>query len=690
MSVKLNISRLETDYAGQYDYDNEFVPELQNAGASISREEIDGDTYMVIDGLETQETIDILNGLLIDGNADDYVIIDQSATDTDAIEPEENIAECTGNDCNPEFIDECDDDFIGESDDEYASIVVDFDSINENTSNIQKPEKKEAIPGVDFPLYENVKTNTEKMNKIIPGVDFPLYEDADIQKNPKRFDSRRDDFELNEAFKGISKPTNKKRGCCPPNGSYRSLNEALKAKDEKQQGKLDKSVKSIEDIIKSVKSTTIGAHEAAEALKKLKKEQRVLKSIEGENGNFNIDDVHGAKSALKAIANTSDENEKEVNKLYKAMKEKVENALIKRQKYLYENVTVNGHNLKDATLEGLNKLLTEAIKAKAKITNKLTKAINESVDTSSIKATLAKQNKLIRILEDEITYRVAASKRFAELNEDDNFESGTSGGSFTDDDLKNMFGNIDDTSSEDSTKSEENKDESSSKSEENKSEENKSEETEEVELSSINITLANKDAAEELKQKCIDAGIPEDAIEIEDETEENTENSDNTENSEENSDENKDENKDENSEENNNNSETPNESLKNNPNLKKLLEDEETNGDNTENTEDNNEESTEDENGVHFILTNTDYVDQLAQVLKDSYDISTEEFEEMIGGQIVNDENKDENSDENKDENSDENKDKNSDENKDENKDENSEDDNKISSDDLGNLFQGL
>ena len=108
MSVKLNISRLETDYAGQYDYDNEFVPELQNAGASISREEIDGDTYMVIDGLDTQEIMNILSGLLIDDNAEDYTIIDQSAADTDVIDPEENIAECTGNDCNPDFIDECD------------------------------------------------------------------------------------------------------------------------------------------------------------------------------------------------------------------------------------------------------------------------------------------------------------------------------------------------------------------------------------------------------------------------------------------------------------------------------------------------------------------------------------------------------------------------------------------------------
>lgn len=687
MSVKLNISRLETDYAGQYDYDNEFVPELQNAGAVISREEIDGDTYMVIDGLDTQEIMNILSGLLIDDNAEDYTIIDQAPAAAEIIDPAENVAECNGNDCNPDFIEECGEDFIGESDDEYASIVVDFDALNEDAKPASKPakpvSKHTAVPGVDFPLYENVRSQHMSTNRI------------------NDFD---DDRELNEAFKGISKPANKKGGCCPPNGGkLRSLNEALKARDEKQQGKLDKSVKSIEDIIKSVKNTTIGKHEAAEAIAKLKKEQRVLKAIEGEDGkHLGVEDVRGVKGALATIANTSEENAKEVEKL-KAMKEKVENALRNRQAYLYENVTINGRNLKDATLEGLNKLLTATIKAKTQLTGKLTNAINESADTTGLKATLSKQTKLIEILENEIAYRLAAAKRFAELNEEDGFEAGTSGGSFTDDDLKNMFGNIEEpTKSEEGGEKKEGEEKSEEGSEEHKEEgsDEKSEEgTEEVELSTISITLPNMEAAEELKQLCVDAGIPEDALEIEEAGEEGSE-----EKSEEGSEENKEGESSEGSEGGEQpaeggeqpaeeGGETPNESLRNNPNLKKLLEDEEADEQPAEGGEQSSEEGGEEkseegeEKEVHVILTNTDYVDKLAQVLKDSYAISNEEFQDMIGGELVNSEEGEENSEEKSEEGSDEHKEEGSEEKKEE-KSEEGED--KVSTDDLNNLFQGL
>ena len=680
MSVKLNISKLERDYAGQYDYDNEFVPELQNAGAVISREEIDGDTYMVIDGLDTQEIMNILSGLLIDDNAEDYTIIDQAPAATEIIDPAENVAECNGNDCNPDFVEECDEDFIGESDDEYASIVVDFDALNEDAKPVSKPakpaSKHTAVPGVDFPLYENVRSQHMSTNRI------------------NDFD---DDRELNEAFKGISKPANKKGGCCPPNGGrLRSLNEALKARDEKQQGKLDKSVKSIEDIIKSVKNTTIGKHEAAEAIAKLKKEQRVLKAIEGEDGkHFGVEDVRGVKGALTTIANTSEENAKEVEKL-KAMKEKVENALRNRQTYLYENVTINGRNLKDATLEGLNKLLTATIKAKTQLTGKLTNAINESADTTGLKATLSKQTKLIEILENEIAYRLAAAKRFAELNEEDGFEAGTSGGSFTDDDLKNMFGNIEEPAKseeggekkEGEEKSEEGSEEGSEEHKEEGSEEKSDEGTEEVELSTISITLPNMEAAEELKQLCVDAGIPEDALEIEEAGEE--------EKSEEGSEEHKEGESTEGSEGGEQSAEggeqqpteggeTPNESLRNNPNLKKLLEDEESGEQSAEGGEQSAEEGGEEkseegeEKEVHVILTNTDYVDKLAQVLKDSYAISNEEFQEMIGGELVNTEEGEEKSEEKSEEGSEEHKEEKSEEGEE-----------KVSTDDLNNLFQGL
>ena len=95
--------------------------------------------------------------------------------------------------------------------------------------------------------------------------------------------------------------------------------------------------------------------------------------------------------------------------------------------------------------------------------------------------------------------------------------------------------------------------------------------------------------------------------------------------------------------------------------------------------EESKEESDEEtEGGVKFILTDTDYVKDLAKILDDEYGITKEEFEEMIGGEIVDE---DEESDE---EATEEDADK-------EDKSEDSEDEDKPEDDiDPAELFKGL
>lgn len=205
---------------------------------------------------------------------------------------------------------------------------------------------------------------------------------------------------------------------------------------------------------------------------------------------------------------------------------------------------------------------------------------------------------------------------------------------------------MEETNSEDDVKPEETNSEEDTKSEETdseeevKSEETNPEEDEEVELSRVVITLANQEAADELKSSMVDAGIPEDSIEIETEEEPEGETEEESEGETEEGE-----------------TEETAESLYINK-FKKLLEDDEaTEDEGTEdNTEESNEESKDDseeseeesEENVKVILTNTDYINTLADVLDSEYGITKEEFEDMIGGEIVSD-GSDEDSDEDSD-----------------------------------------
>ena len=375
---------------------------------------------------------------------------------------------------------------------------------------------------------------------------------------------------------------------------------------------------------------------------------------------LSITDVPGIASTFKKMSEVDPSKAEEIKKYQKSLKEQVERALRNNQSYLHENIKVNGKSLKYYSIKEIKKLMMEANSTKIMLTNKLKDStLNESVESKrTLKDKIANKIRLISLLDEELTYRVTRKNCLAKLNEEEDKEDKGSNGDFSEEDLSKMFGG--------------NQADNTEETEEKKDDNNEEEEV--VDLARVVITMEDKDAAEELKKSCLDAGIPEDAIEIEEESEEESE--------EEKSDESEEEESEESEEK-----EQPNESVKY-KNLKRLFEDEETEESDYEDNAEESDEDTEDseeseeeeekEGAVKFILTDTDYIKDLAKILDDEYGISKEEFEEMIGGEIVDE---DEESDE---EATEEDADK-------EDKSEDSEDEDKPEDDiDPSELFKGL
>lgn len=363
--------------------------------------------------------------------------------------------------------------------------------------------------------------------------------------------------------------------------------------------------------------------------------------------------------------NESKKNQKELEK--KTLK-----ALTENKHSLHTNVRYNGKSFDKMTLKEL-KTIYETVKSSI---DALSERLNESqVDTKMVE-TINKKKQLLEFLDEEITYRTTRMECLSKLNEDS--------AEISDEELANLFGPAqgeDEPSTDNGDNNGDNNTEgedSNEEGEENKEDDNKDENNdEEVELSRIEITLKDAEAANDLKQACLDAEIPEDAFELENVEEESaTEDEENSEESEENSEEGSEEPSEENTEE-ENSEEGTNESYEFTKYVKMLGEGEiadeqpaedaageeggeEENGAedaNGEGDEENSEEEEEDKQ-PKFILTNTDYASKLAKVLEDVYGISKEEFEDMIGGEIVEEEPKEdeENSDEEGSENSEESK----------------------------------
>jgi hypothetical protein len=296
--------------------------------------------------------------------------------------------------------------------------------------------------------------------------------------------------------------------------------------------------------------------------------------------------------------------------------------------------------------------------------------------------TINKKKQLLEFLDEEITYRTTRMECLSKLNEDS--------AEISDEELANLFGPAqgEDEASADNGDDDAESEDSNEEGEENKEGNEDENNDEEVELSRIEITLKDAEAANDLKQACLDADIPEDAFELE-----NVEDEDAFEEEGEEPEENSEESLEDSSEENTdeeNSEEGANESYEFSKYVKMLGEgevadeqpvddvaseesgEEENGAENTEGEgdEENSEEEEEDKQ-PKFILTNTDYASKLAKVLEDVYGISKEEFEDMIGGEIVEEEPKEdeENSDEDGSENSEESKDEESKDSSEEKKD---------------------
>lgn len=633
--IKLNITDMANDYP-EVDY-NELRDRLTDAGAVVDgqvgngtiQEDGNGDmnVYMLVSGVDMATVEDAVEEIVseyegVDGvDATEYLASNNitGVEDTEDLDDDSEL----DLDVEDEDSDDLDDDTYNLGDN--SEFDVDDDD-NEDTIDLDDEDIVEAVKRATSKVLKEHFANVRRKKL--------LKEHRELHRNDRRSNRFFVEGRLNEAS-----TMNVKKGCCPGKNRRVNLLESLKAQDETKQEKLDNSVKSIKDVIDSVKGHSIGAQEVKDAFAKLKKEQKALSKIEknDKGDKFALTDVNGAAGALKKMKEADPSQADAIDKFQKSLKESVFNALNAKKKSLHGKVSVNGQLLESMSNTQVSTLLTKVNAAKNKLVNKLSNSLNESLNTkNNIKNEIVKLTKLSNILDEENTYRTYATK-YGLINEDENQDAGNSG-EFSEEDLANMFG---------AGQGEENKsdNETEEKTEEPKSEDAPSEDApqdeetvEEVELARIVITMQDKDAAEDLKASCVNAGIPEDVIEItddtEDELEENEEGDTSTED--------KDEDKADASEE----SKDTNEGVKYS-NLRRLFEaDEENSEEKPEDAPEENSDETDDaeaknEGHTKFILTNTDYALQLSKVLDDVYGITKEEFEDMIGGEIVEDSDED-------------------------------------------------
>lgn len=630
--IKLNITDMANDYP-EVDY-NELRDRLTDAGAVVDgqvgngtiQEDGNGDmnVYMLVSGVDMATVEDAVEEIVseyegVDGvDATEYL----ASNNITGVEDTEDLDDDSDLDLDVE----------GEDSDDLGDDTDNLDLDDDSELGVDDEDDEVTIDLDDEDIVEAVKRATSKVLKEhFANVRRKklLKEHRELHRNDRRSNRFFVEGRLNEAS-----TMNIKKGCCPGKNRRVNLLESLKAQDETKQEKLDNSVKTIKDVIDSVKGHSIGAQEVKDAFTKLKKEQKALSKIEkNEKGDkFALTDVNGAAGALKKMKEADPSQADAIDKFQKSLKESVFNALNAKKKSLHGKVSVNGQLLESMTNVQVSTLLTKVNAAKNKLVSKLSNSLNESLNTkNNIKNEIVKLTKLSNILDEENTYRTYATK-YGLINEDENQEAGNSG-EFSEEDLANMFG---------AGQGEENKsdNETEEKTEEPKSEDTPSEDTqsdedsvEEVELARIVITMQDKDAAEDLKASCVNAGIPEDVIEITDDTEDEPEENEEGDTSTEDKEEDK-----ESSEE----TKDTNEGVKYS-NLRRLFEaDEETPEEKPEdapeeNSDETNDGDAESEGHTKFILTNTDYALQLSKVLDDVYGITKEEFEDMIGGEIVED-----------------------------------------------------
>ena len=324
----------------------------------------------------------------------------------------------------------------------------------------------------------------------------------------------------------------------------------------------------------------------------------VIDHMSGKSVSASVAETAIAKAKLSAKVQMIRENlgEERFARISKALNEGKDSA--------YENTKINGKAVSEYKLEEL-----EALKKKC---DEKLKKLTECGDAGKKTEECKKLEKLAEILEDEISYRKA--KDVAE-------NSGLELKSLNPNDVKKV-----DEADDDEDKKDDAEDSEDNGDEEKKDGDNPDED-EEVEIGSIIVTLASKDAAEDLKQDLVDAGVPEDVIEIEPVEDEKEESDEETE-EESDSDEEKAE------------AEKPEESVKHRGKRLNEADDDEEKSDDDNADEESEDEGSEDETetpdgAFKLILTDTDYVNELSDVLENIWGMEHSEFEELIGGEVV-------------------------------------------------------
>lgn len=622
--VKIDVVRLvneNPELNGQMD---KIASQIEDTtDATITKEESDGTVYMVIEGLTQDDIIDIFENDYYIDDVDNYFVYDDADDELDDIESDDDARAAAEDDMRDEYGDDyidMDEDYglddEGEwidTEDDYDDMIPDYDEVD--------PDDLDALDARDA-AYADMEDD---------GIYDETYEDADeefagddvLNDSDDEFDECMEDSEFecyeslnNRKLRNRRRLLEKKKGCCPPKKGKKlvNLSEALKMR---------KAGLTTRDIVRSAKKPYLNESIISNAINKAKTEPRNDKKMKLI---MKKKEIMQLKESLGA---------EKFNMICKAMKS--------GKKTLYSKKTINGKNITEYSAKELLELLN-TIKKQHTNLMKSYKSLNESATKSTkreLRTAIENKERLMLILDEELTYRLTFKKlnKSKAINEDE------------ENPLEPL--SVDPADGDDKNESGEDTDETPDN-------------DEEVELSRVVITVANQDAADELKQSLVDAGVPDDAIEFEtDDETDDSEDSDDT-------DSEADENSDENTDTDDAADETPNESLHYNK-FKKLLEDDDPESDKADdstddnakdgedsddNSDDNSDDSSDSEDKpIKVVLTNTDYVNDLADVLNNEYGISKEEFEEMIGGQIVDDsEDSDESSDSDDDKSNDESK----------------------------------
>lgn len=601
--VKIDVVRLvneNPELNGQMD---KIASQIEDTtDATITKEESDGTVYMVIDGLTQDDIIDIFENDYYIDDVDNYFVYDDADDELDDIESDDDARAAAEDDMRDEYGDDyidMDEDYglddegewIDTEDDDYYDMIPDYDEVD--------PDDLDALDARDA-AYADMEDD---------GIYDETYEDADeefseddaLNDSDDEFDECMEDSEFecyeslnNRKLRNRRRLLEKKKGCCPPKKGKKlvNLSEALKMR---------KAGLTTRDIVRSAKKPYLNESIISKAINKAKTEPRNDKKMKLI---MKKKEIMQLKESLGA---------EKFNMICKAMKS--------GKKTLYSKKTINGKNITEYSTKELLELLN-TIKKQHTNLMKSYKSLNESATKSTkreLRTVIENKERLMLILDEELTYRLT----FKKLNKSKAINEGE------ENPLEPLP--VDPTDGDETPDNDE-----------------------EVELSRVVITVANQDAADELKQSLVDAGVPDDAIEFE--TDDETDDSEDSDDTDSEADENSDENTDTDDE----TDETSNESLHYNK-FKKLLEDDDPESDTADDSTDDNAKDGEDSDAssddssdsedkpIKVVLTNTDYVNDLADVLNNEYGISKEEFEEMIGGQIVDDSEDSDDSDESSD-----------------------------------------